>query len=259
MKPITGALREIKKLVLFVTLFTNFIDSVLVFLIFCFAFIMFKIPGYFALVPFLIYFIIFGKKKIKSVGYGYVERRVPKLKERLRTVADNLHKENELIDQLNKDVLRDVKYVHTGAFIERGMLFKLLTISLLSILVIVSSAANFALIGWDDALEGLNTLLVEEESIYGNITEIGFFEEGDENIYGEESIAELGLEELDLTLDTAASGVNINKVTDVEDREFGGEFPQDIKATTDSSYNEKISKENQEIVKNYYESITGAQ
>ncbi|MDP4012733.1 MAG: hypothetical protein Q8R00_03970 [Candidatus Nanoarchaeia archaeon] len=259
MKALVRALAEIKKLVLFVTLFTNFIDSVLVFLVFCLLFILFKIPGYYALIPFFVYFVVFGRRKIRSINYRYVEKRVPKLKERLRTVADNLGRDNELIRSLNDDVLRDVKYVNTGAFLGDKKLFtKIFFISIMSFLVILSSASNFAIIGWKEAVEGVSNLIGEEQrSIFGNITEIGF-EEGDENIYGEESVAELGLEEIDLTLDTAASGININKVSDVENKEFNEQFPQDIYATTDSSYNERISKENQEIVKNYYESITGA-
>ena len=260
MKAIARALLEIKKLIFFITVFTNFINSVVVFLVFCFIFIMLKIPGYYAVIPFLVHFLFFGRKKINQINYRYVESRIPSLKERLRTAADNLNRENEVITSLNKDVLAEMKHVKTGAFLEdRSLAIKMLTISLLSIAVIMSSASNFAIVNWKDAVRGIDEAISGEESIYQNLSEIQRFEEGDENIFGKESVAELGLEELDLKLDTAASGVNINKVKDVDEKEFESQFPKEIYATSDSSYNERISKENQEIVKNYYKQITGAE
>lgn len=259
MKAIVRALLEIKKLLFFITIFTNFIDSVIVFLIFCFIFILFKVPGYYAAVPFLLHFFFFGRKKVKAMSYKYVESRIPSLKERLRTSADNLEKDNDIVKSLHRDVLAEMKHVKTSAFLDdKGLVIKMLTISVLSIIIIMSSASNFAIIGWKDAVNEINHALSGEESIYQNLTEIERFNEGSEDIFGKESVAELGLEELDLKLDTAASGVNINKVKDVEEKEFGSTFPKDIYATSDSSYNEKISKENQEIVKNYYKQITGA-
>ena len=259
MKAIVRALLEIKKLVFFITVLTNFINSVIVFLVFCFIFIMLKIPGYYAVIPFLLHFMIYGRKRIKGINYRYVESRVPALRERLRTAADNWDKENEVVNSLNRDVLAEMKHVKTAAFLDdKGLVVKMLTISLLSIIIILSSAADFAIIGWKDAVKGIDNALSGGESIYQNLTEIEIYDEGDEDIFGKDSIAELGLDELDLKLDTAASGVNINKVKDTEEKEFGTVFPKDIYATSDSSYNEKISKENQEIVKKYYEQITGA-
>lgn len=259
MRAIVRALVEIKKLLFFTTIFTNFIDSVVVFLVFCFIFILFKIPGYYAVIPFLVHFILFGRKRVKEMSYRYVESRVPALKERLRTAADNLEKDNEVVKSLNRDVLAEMKHVKTLAFLDdRRLVIKMLTISVLSIIIIIFSASNFAIIGWKDAVSEINQALSGEESIYQNLTEIERYGEGSEDIFGKESVAELGLEELDLKLDSAASGVNINKVKDVEEKEFGSTFPKDIYATSDSSYNERISKENQEIVKNYYEQITGA-
>lgn len=259
MKAIVRALLEIKKLVFFITILTNFINSVIVFLVFCLAFILLKIPGYYAVIPFLIHFMFYGRRKIKGINYRYVESRVPVLRERLRTAADNWNKENEVVNSLHRDVLAEMKHVKTGAFLEdKGLVVKMLTISLLSIVIIMASAANFAVIGWKEAAREINQVFSGEEGIYGNITDIELYDEGDENIFGDESVAELGLDELDLKLDTAASGVNINKVKDTEEKEFGTVFPKEIYATSDSSYNERISKENQEIVKKYYEQITGA-
>ncbi len=258
MRAIVRALLEIKKLLFFITIFTNFIDSVVVFLVFCFIFILFKIPGYYAVIPFLLHFALFGRKRIKEMNYKYVESRIPTLRERLRTAADNLERDNDVVKSLNRDVLSEMKHVKTLAFLDdKGLVAKMLTITVLSIIIIISSASNFAIIGWKDAVNEINQAF-GEEGIYQNLTEIERFGEGSEDIFGRESVAELGLEELDLKLDTAASGVNINKVKDVEEKEFGSTFPKEIYATSDSSYNERISKENQEIVKNYYEQITGA-
>ena len=52
------------------------------------------------------------------------------------------------------------------------------------------------------------------------------------------------------------SEIDINDIRDVEDKEFrSGEIPE-IKATTDSSFDDDIPKEHRDIVKRYFMKIT---
>ena len=58
-----------------------------------------------------------GRKKLT---YHHVEEKVPELKEQLITAADNLDKEYEIVESLNKDVLQHMKKTMTSYFFSFG-------------------------------------------------------------------------------------------------------------------------------------------
>ena len=105
MKIIENALAELRRTLILIKLFNSSIDSILVFIGFTLLFVLIKIPWYYAAIPFLLHAIIYIPRKMKDIRYSEVEKKVPILKEKLRTVADNVGKSNELIDELNKEVL----------------------------------------------------------------------------------------------------------------------------------------------------------
>ena len=104
MKIIENALAELRRTLILIKLFNSSIDSILVFIGFTLLFVLIKIPWYYAAIPFLLHAIIYIPRKMKDIRYSEVEKKVPILKEKLRTVADNVGKSNELIDELNKGV-----------------------------------------------------------------------------------------------------------------------------------------------------------
>ncbi|MBS3175786.1 hypothetical protein J4457_00965, partial [Candidatus Woesearchaeota archaeon] len=76
------------------------------------------------------------------------------------------------------------------------------------------------------------------------------------SIFGEESIAELGAEELNLQINPVLSEIDINDVSDAKEKEFKKDyFEEDIEATQDKTYEEDIDKKHREVVKNYYKEI----
>ena len=76
------------------------------------------------------------------------------------------------------------------------------------------------------------------------------------SILGEESVTELGRQQLDLQINPIMSDVDIGKVRDPEKRSFREVPPPEIRATSDVSYEEDIPKEYQRIVKTYFKEIT---
>jgi hypothetical protein len=76
-----------------------------------------------------------------------------------------------------------------------------------------------------------------------------------EDIYGNKSIEEIGNDELQLQLSPVLSDIDISKVSPPESKEFKSALPQEIKATTDVSFQESIPKGYQRIVKSYFREI----
>ena len=75
-------------------------------------------------------------------------------------------------------------------------------------------------------------------------------------IYGNESVAELGTKELQLKINPLMSEINIDDVSDPEDKEFVEHYDTgNVGASQDATYTETIAKEHQKIVKNYFTGI----
>ena len=75
------------------------------------------------------------------------------------------------------------------------------------------------------------------------------------DIFGEKSVALLGDEDVEITLESANVEIDINDIREVEERTFTTTYPEEIGAMAASAFEEQIPKDQQEIVKNYYKKI----
>ena len=84
-----------------------------------------------------------------------------------------------------------------------------------------------------------------------------FLSEGNiSDILGNKSIAELGNKELQLGIGQLQSDADLSIVDGESELDFNQpNFPKEIYTSYDVSYNEKIDKENQKVVKNYFDQI----
>jgi hypothetical protein len=77
-----------------------------------------------------------------------------------------------------------------------------------------------------------------------------------EDIYGEQVVAQLGRDKLDLVIKPSSYEVNLRDIGDPERMDFPDVFPNEIFSSSSESYDENIPKEQQELVRNYFEKIT---
>ncbi len=221
------------------------------------------------MIPFGIYFIWHTRKLLRLLGYADVERRVPQLREALRTAADSLEKENEVVRSLHQEVLDKMKLVQTSAFVGFGKMTRQLVVAALLCFMIISvSALNIHLLDANALLDkagvltsggfkdGLSTLFGKMSNKEGNKMmerEVTLLDESE--LYGNKSVIELGSEELNLELSAEMSGIKIGDVRDAESKKFNDQAPNEIQASTDSAFTEDIPKEYQGIVRDYFKSI----
>ncbi|HLD15558.1 MAG TPA: hypothetical protein VJB94_03180 [Candidatus Nanoarchaeia archaeon] len=257
MKIIENALAELRRTLILIKLFNSSIDSILVFIGFTLLFVLIKIPWYYAAIPFLLHAIIYIPRKMKDIRYSEVEKKVPILKEKLRTVADNVGKSNELIDELNKEVLREMKQIKTSAFIDpRKSMFKMFALGLMAFLIIFSASLNVKFFDFDSILKKL----AGSDGGIRNLEDIDIDSRSilEEDIYGEQSIAELGNQEVVFSMDSFSGEIDLNREKEIDTINFATSYPKEIYATSDSSYKEKIAKEDEDVVKTYFDQITRA-
>lgn len=259
MKTIEKALRELKFNVVIMAATNSLIDSLVVFLIFFLVFLLIQIPFYYTFIPFILYLMLHTWYVIRSAHFEYIERRVPFLREQLRTVADNLHKDNSVINELNEEVLKKMGMINNAVFLKFGQITGRITLLvILSFLIIFIAAANISLLNFADLLSNLKETLeqlpaynVQEETLYLNESQQV------EDIYGNKSIAELGYQELQLVLSPVQTDIDISKIKDPEKNTFESNYkPKEIKATSDVSYQENIPEDYHLIVKDYFSRIS---
>lgn len=261
MQIVEKALGELRK-VLFVLDFSGkFLDAFLIFLFFLLMMNIFSFTWYYSLLPALVYLIVSLIFSYFQNKYLFVEHKVPELNEQLRTVADNIYRSNPIVDSLKEDVVKNMKKVKTSYFINEKVIgIKLLVLCGLAFLIVLFSFINikFDVNGFDldlsDQLKAIGIRNYGKEPV-----RLGFFlSQGNlSDILGNKSIADLGSEELQLAISPLESDVDLSILRGEESQEFNQpNFPKEIYTRYDVSYNEKIAKENQKVVKNYFDQIT---
>ena len=218
-----------------------------------------SINWYYSFVPFAIYFVFYLKRRARRINYKTVERKAPFLHEKLRTVADNLYKNNEIINSLNQEVLNRIRDVKISAFFDYNAIARrMMVLVSLCVIIIFVVSLNVRFLDFKGVVEKIESIpkkIVNEP--YGDVfAPNGFLGEGNKDIYGEKSIAELGTTELNLKISLLSNEIDVTNIGDVKEKEFKSEFPTEIYAKAEASFEEDIPKEHQKIVKNYFNKIS---
>jgi len=258
-KRIVLALNELKGTVRTIAITQSLMDSFVVFVLFFLVFILISVQWYWALVPFGFYLLIHLITTFKAVNLKNIEERVPLLYEQLRTVNDTVNLENEVVEELRQDVIKNLRHVRNSYFIRFGKLTtRLLTLVVCSFLIIFASAADVQFFDAKDVWHDLITpkqdipFLINESLLELNGTD------GLEDIYGNASIAELGYEQLNLQINPVESEIDISDVRPPDEQDFKSYAPPEVGEAVQGgvTYEESaVVKNNLKIVKNYFAGI----
>ena len=243
MNQITSMLRELRNEIRKIIFLDSFLNSAIVFLVFYIILTLISIKGLYAFIPFIIAFIFFYKDKLKKTSLAEVEKRNPNVAEMLRTAADNVKVENVVTKQLNEDVLREMKKVATSSFFTPKILTsKIISVSALSLIILFILSSNLHIVDVNNLIKGLGYM---PEKVFGS----------DEGLYGDESAAQLGKEKVTFELNPMSYELNLDQIRPPEKKEFESKYAEDVTATPEKSFEENIPKEQQELVKRYFERI----
>ncbi|MEK6854094.1 MAG: hypothetical protein AABX60_02050, partial [Nanoarchaeota archaeon] len=78
------------------------------------------------------------------------------------------------------------------------------------------------------------------------------------DIYGQPSVAKLGSEELRVILKPAGTELSTSNVKPPEELQFNEQYPEEIVSVAAESMEERIPKEQQELVRRYFRNVVQA-
>jgi len=257
MQIVEKALREIKLIIYLFDIGNLLLNTFILFMFILIILIIFNLKWYLALISllYLLYGII---KTLKENKYSVVENKVSILNEQLRTVADNVNKTNPILDGLKEDVLKNMKKIKTSYFIDfHSLTTRLIIFGCLTFIVILLAFLSIKFDFQGFKIPEVNIITSRGATNQTDQLKFSLSEGNLSDILGNKSIAELGKKQLKLTINPLESEANLNVIKQVQKEEFDTpDFPKEIYTRYDVSYQEKIAKENQRIVKDYFEKIT---
>jgi len=260
MKEFVKLIKEVNATLDGIILFDAILSSVIIFLV-CFILLYVTgLPVLLAIFPAFLYLMFKSYTGIRKNKAKLVESKYKELKDKLTTAFDNFYADNEIVNDLQKDIIKQMKKVEVSSFLSiKKTVVKCVAGILLSFVVLLLTVygVQFDL---PKAISKLPEIVRIEgmpgfsSELNGTLPSAGF--SGDENIYGEPSVAELGNEELNFEIKPVSFEVDVRNYRDVEEQEFEELFPDEIlvessEGCVDCGYN-NFGLEEQEIIKQYF-------
>ena len=256
MKNFRQILEELSHTLIVFMLFDTILTAVIVFLISYLALSFFNIYGYWSLIPTICIFLFESLKRVRKNRLKIVEDSYDFLREKLRTAKDYLTVKNPFVEDLQEEISGEIKQVRSGTFFnEKKTNIKIAVIICLCISIVVLAPYHFVLFDFNKAV---SDIMKERNKTIGQAAiekpEYDLISVEDD-WYGDISFAQLGDEEMQIQLIESNYKLTSDIVQDPEKKDFDDLYPGGVTVSRAGSYNARIEKENQEIVKNYFKEI----
>jgi len=210
----------------------------------------------FAIVPVAVYFVLRLAVKSRRDKRKMVESKYEPLKEKLRTAVDNIREENPVVNELEDDVMHDLKHVGLSSFIQtKQVMLKIFSVIILSFAIVFATEMGFYIVDLNEFLSNVPDFLDGISRRADNVM-LGEINES-QGIYGKSKLAVLGNEEIDIRIKPTNYEVNVREEGDVEQKQFDEIFPREVAVEQASAFEEKIPEEQQELVKSYFNKLAG--
>ena len=255
MKIFIKAIKEINRTLNFLMVFESILNAAIFFLVVYFLLSLVNLFPILAIIPTIIYFIIRLYANSKSDKRKIVESKYVPLKEKLRTAADNVKKENPVVNELEEEVMYDLKHVGLSSFIQtKRITYKIFATILLSFAIVSAVTLDLYIVDLNLFLSNIPEYLDDINPRRSDNVLLGEINESDD-IYGKSKLAILGNQQIDIRIKPANYEVNVREEGDVEQKQFDSIFPKEVAVDQASAFEEKIPEEEQELVKSYFNKL----
>lgn len=182
-----------------------FLRSVIAFLIVDILLSMLGLSYVFSFIIAASYFSYRMTKKMRSIRLKVFEEHNPEIKEMLSTAADNLNRDNLVIQELFKEVIGKMRRVSSGTLVEpKSLVLMVIAIPLLAIANFELSPIHIDVIDQDAMIESFQSITFTDR--FFNRTQVDADIEDDilwdDDIYGERRVAQLGDQEINIKMQT---------------------------------------------------------
>jgi len=261
MKPIQEALTELRHAIASLDLVLLLYDSAFIFLGATLLTLLLNLYWGFAFIPTLLYVLWIGHKKTQEDTLLRAEQTTPALQEKLRTAADNITKDNEIVQALHQEVIKDLHHVETAKFIDFDKLnHKTGLLVGLAFLIIILAYFDVGL-NLPEFTQNIKEPLAElKQRISGD--EVPLLDrtvpEGNLSaILGNKSLALLGKKEIIIQLNPLQSEINLEDIKEAQAQDFNPPaYPKEIYTSYDAASIERLPKQHSKIIKTYFEKIS---
>jgi len=257
MKSFIKVIKEINRTMNFFIVFEDMLNTGIFFLLVYFLLSLINLYPIAAIIPAMIYFIIRFYANSRKDKRLVVESKYEPLKEKLRTAADNINQENPVVNELEEEVIYDLKHVGLSSFIKTKRVYsKIFAIMLLSFIIVLATTLNLYIVDLNKLFSNFPGILEKIDPRRADNTLLGEINES-EDIYGDSKLAVLGEKQIDIKIKPVNYEVNVREEGDVEEKQFDEIFPSEVNVEQASAFEEKIPEEQQELVKNYFNKLAG--
>lgn len=263
MKQFIKALKEVNSTLSYLMLFEILINSALVFLASYLVLLLLGIQPFHALEITFFYFGVNFYLKIRQRKVLEVEKRYDFLNEKLRTAEDNLYFQSPVVDDLQREIIRDLGKVESSSFFkQKNLMIKTAVILVLCFLILnvhpiqfkpininfpgIKPSVSFDFTG-TTYFSGTRVVTTGKKQQEVQMVELS------DNIYGDASVAILGGEEMVIQLRAIEEELKMRDQEELDEDEE--ELFPDIETSSAEAFKENIPKEQQELVKNYFKSV----
>jgi len=179
MKNFIKAIKEINRTLNFLMFFETMLNTTIFFLLLYFLLSLINLYPILAIIPAVIYFAVRLYVNSKSDKRVVVENKYIPLKEKLRTAADNIKQDNPVVNELQDEVLHDLKHVGISSFIKtKRVSYKIFSIILLSFAIVFATTLNLYVVDFSQFLSGI-------PGIFGDILGNADSRRADNTVLGE--------------------------------------------------------------------------
>src|SRR3989338_1494921 len=257
MKTFIKVVKEINNTLNFLIIFETALNAAIFFLVVYLLLSLINLYPILAIIPALVYFAARMYTNSKRDKRMIVESKYGPLKEKLRTAADNIDKENPVVDELQEEVIYDLKNVGLSSFIStRQVSYKIFATILLSFAIVFATTLNLYIVDLNKFLGNIPDTLSKLSLKRSANTPIGEVNESSD-IYGDGKLAVLGDQQIDIRIKPINYDVSVREEGEVEQKQFDEIFPSQVDIKQSSAYEENIPQEQQELVKNYFNKLAG--
>jgi hypothetical protein len=257
MKQFKKVVKEINRTLNELILFDVAVNTVLIFLSIYLFLALFNLYPVSAILPAVVYFLMATLKKVNVNKMKTVESKYTALREKLRTAADNIELENPVVNELQEEVIRDIKKVGISSFLNpKNLSYRIFACILLAFTIVFVSTLHLSFLDLENLLKEAPGLLEDSLSRFGSAADFSDVNLT-EDIYGEKEIAILGNEEINIKIRPANFKVNVKEGGKVEEKKFDEIAAADVFIESAEVFEENVPVEEQELVRAYFRKITG--
>jgi|TARA_Y100000310_G_scaffold330035_1_gene400963 hypothetical protein len=256
MKNFIKVIQEINSTLNFLIVFESILNATIFFLVVYFLLSLVNLFPIIAIIPALIYFVLRFGAKSRRDKRKIVEGKYMPLREKLRTAADNIGEENPIVNELEEEVVDDLRHVGLSSFIQTKLVsYKIFATIGLSFAIVLVTTLGLYIVDLNEFLSNVPDFLENLPRRADNVM-LGELNES-QVIYGKSKLAILGDEEIDIRIKPANYEVNVREEGDVEQKQFDEIFPREVAVEQASAFEERIPEEEQELVKSYFNKLAG--